>query len=368
MKKGTWVLMALAMLAVLALVAVAGCGGGATTTTAPAATATAGETTTTAGAESSATTAGQKITLKYAFFAGEKSFPGVQMLKWKEEVEKRTNGQVTVQIFASGTLLTSKNMYDGVLSGVADIGLGAATYEPGRFSLISLNDLPGLYSSGVQASRAIYDVISQNPDIAELKDYYVVTAFATEPARMMTIKPYDTVDSLKGAEIRTAGGPKAVEALGAVEVAMPMSEVQQALQTGVIKGVLSSREVLKDFKVAEKTKFILEKPLGQVTFLVLMRKDKYEALPANVKKVFDDLRAEMAEFAGQTMDDTGQAAVDWAVATQGNKVVNLSAEENAKFDAVIQPLTGKQIAQVAAKGLPAEDFFKQLQDAAAKYK
>lgn len=366
MKKGTWALMALAMLAVLVLVAVAGCGGGATTTT-PATTAAAGETTTTAGTESSST-AGQKITLKYAFFAGEKSFPGVQMLKWKEEVEKRTNGQVTVQIFPSGTLLTAQNMYDGVLSGVADIGLGAATYEPGRFSLISLNDLPGLYSSGVQGSRAIYDVISQNPDIAELKDYYVVTAFATEPARMMTIKRYDTVDSLKGAEIRTAGGPKVVEALGGVEVAMPMSEVQQSLQTGVIKGVLSSREVLKDFKVAEKTKFILEKPLGQVTFLVLMRKDKYEALPANVKKVFDDLRAEMAEFAGQTMDDTGQAAVDWAVATQGNKVVNLSAEENAKFDAAIQPLTGKQIAQVAAKGLPAEDFFKQLQAAAAKYK
>jgi TRAP-type C4-dicarboxylate transport system substrate-binding protein len=289
------------------------------------------------------------------------------MMKWKEEVEKRTNGQVTVQTFGGGTLLTSKNMYDGVLAGVADIGLSNSTYEPGRFPLISLNDLPGLFSSGVQASQAIYDVISKNPGIAELKDYYVVTAFATEPARIMSIKRYDTVASLKGAEIRTAGGPKVVEVAGGVEVAMPMSEVPQALQTAVVKGVLTSREVLKDFKIAETTKFILEKPLGRTTFLALMRKDKYEALPANVKKVFDDLRAEMAKFAGQTMDDTAKSAVDWAVSTQGNTVVTLSPEENAKFDAVLQPLTGTQIAWVAAKGLPAEDFFKQLQAAAAAF-
>ena len=90
----------------------------------------------------------------------------------------------------------------------------------------------------------------------------MVTAFSTEPAYIMSIKEYATLDSLKGAEIRTPGGPKILEALGAVGVGMPQSEVAQALQTGVIKGVMSSREVLKDFKYAEKCKFILEQAPG----------------------------------------------------------------------------------------------------------
>ena len=292
MKKRTWIFTAVAMLAVLALVAVAGCGSTTTTTATPATTATTGgaaTTATTGGAATTATTAGEKIVLKYAFFAPENTFPGAQMNEWKKQVEALTNGQVSVQTFPGGTLLTPKNMYDGVLSGVADIGLSCPTYEPGRFPLISINDLPNLYKTSAQASQSIYDVISKNPDMAELKDYYVVTAFATEPARIMSIEEYATLDSLSGAEIRTPGGPKVLEALGAVGVGMPQSEVAQALQTGVIKGVMSSREVLKDFKYAEKCKFTLEKPLGQITFLALMKKARYDALPDNVKKAFDDL-------------------------------------------------------------------------------
>ena len=77
--------------------------------------------------------------------------------------------------------------------------------------------------------------------------------------------------SLKGAEIRTPGGPKILEALGAVGVGMPQSEVAQALQTGVIKGIMTSREVLKDFKYAEKCKFILNKSLGQMSALAVMK-------------------------------------------------------------------------------------------------
>ncbi|MCL6559742.1 MAG: C4-dicarboxylate ABC transporter substrate-binding protein, partial [Firmicutes bacterium] len=54
------------------------------------------------------------IVLKYAFFAPASTFPAKQMEKWKEELEKRTNNKVKVELFPGGTLLTDKNMYDGV--------------------------------------------------------------------------------------------------------------------------------------------------------------------------------------------------------------------------------------------------------------
>jgi len=369
MKKASWIVAVVLVFSVFGLV-LAGCGGETTTTTAAATTtAPAGdETTTTAGGETTATTAGEPVELSFAFFAPETSFPGVASLWWIDEIGKATNGQVTVKWFPGGTLLTAKNMYDGVLTGVADIGLSCPTYEPGRFPLLSLNDLPGLYTTGLQGSLAIYDVVQANLDAAELKDFHVVTAFSMEPAYIMSTDKYETLASLKGAELRTPGGPKILEALGAVEVGMPQSEIAQALQTNVIAGLMSSREVLKDFKYAEKCKYIIDYPLGQVTFLAVMTKAKYDSLPEYVQKAIDDLAQPFAEKGGEVMDAAVKTSLEWSTAEQGLQTVELSAEEKAKFDAALAPLTDSFIASVAAKGLPAEDFYKQLQEAGAKHK
>lgn len=366
MKKFAW--LAVIVICVIGFAAVlAGCGGETTTTAAPTTTAPAGETTTTA-AEATTTTVGEKIVLKYAHFTSGKDFPGRQLDFWAEEINKRTNGQVEVQKFLGGTLLTAKNMYDGVLTGVADIGLSFVTYEPGRFPLLSLNDCAGIgYTNSAEASQAFFDVVWANQDIAELKDFQVITAFSTEPAHIQTIDKKDTVASLAGTEIRTAGGPKYLEALGATGVGMPQSEIAQALQTGVIDGILTSREVLMDFKYAEKIKYSLNNPIGQVSALVVMKKDRYEALPDNVKAVIQELAPEAAKLAGETLDKSVKESIEWSIANQGLTEVELSAEEAAKFEATLKPVTDAWIADVAAKGLPAEDFYKQLQDAAKKY-
>jgi TRAP-type C4-dicarboxylate transport system substrate-binding protein len=74
----------------------------------------------------------QAITLKYANFPPAPTFPCVQMEQWKKEVEKRTGGKVVVQTFPGSTLLNPKNMFEGVISGTADIGCLAMSYQPGR--------------------------------------------------------------------------------------------------------------------------------------------------------------------------------------------------------------------------------------------
>ena len=72
------------------------------------------------------------ITLTYAFFAPGRTFPGKQMEHWASELEARTGGQVEVQTFPGGTLLPAREMYDGVLRGVADIGLGGLSFTAAR--------------------------------------------------------------------------------------------------------------------------------------------------------------------------------------------------------------------------------------------
>jgi TRAP-type C4-dicarboxylate transport system substrate-binding protein len=64
------------------------------------------------------------------------------------DLEKRTNGRVKVQYFAGGSLLKATNMYEGVVTGISDIGLAHVEYTPGRFPVTEVCDLPLGYPSG----------------------------------------------------------------------------------------------------------------------------------------------------------------------------------------------------------------------------
>lgn len=303
---------------------------------------------------------GKPIVLKYAFFAPANTFPAKQMEKWAEEVEKRTNGKVQVETFPGGTLLTARNMYDGVLQGVADIGLSCPSYEPGRFPLLAIADVMVPYQSGKLASVVFYDLI-QEFQPKELADFKVITAFTTNGGRLMSRKPVAKLGDFKGLRIRISGtGVPAVEALGGSAVGMPQSEVPQALQTGVIDGLVSSTEVMRDLRYAEYTKYVTNYQISLTSFVAAMNKKVWESLPPDVQKVIDDLGREMALWTGEYLDNYDREVMDWAAKEQGVKVIELSPEERAKWDEKVKAVQEKYIKDAEAKGLPARQFAERL--------
>ncbi|HWR72190.1 MAG TPA: C4-dicarboxylate ABC transporter substrate-binding protein, partial [Nitrospirota bacterium] len=105
--------------------------------------------------------AAEPITLRYANFPPAPTFPCVQMEHWAREVEKRTQGKVKVQTFPGGTLLAAKNIFDGVISGLADIGNFAMSYQPGRFPVSEAVDLPMGFTSARAASLTLFDLVEK---------------------------------------------------------------------------------------------------------------------------------------------------------------------------------------------------------------
>lgn len=167
------------------------------------------------------------INLSYAFFAPSQTFPAVQMEHWAKELNERTDGQVNVNTFPGGTLLTAANMFDGVLNGVADIGLSATSYEPGRFPLLNLaGNLTGIDVNSQTASQAVYELIKEFPaETLGLEDFKVITAFTSEPGYLHTQESVTSLEDLEGQEIRVPGDSTAVvQALGGVPVGLTQSE------------------------------------------------------------------------------------------------------------------------------------------------
>ena len=307
------------------------------------------------------------IVLKYAFFAPATTFPAKQMEKWKEELEKRTNGKVKVDLFVGGTLLNEKNMYDGVKNGVVDIGLSCPTYEPGRFPLLSISDMPSGFPNSRVASSVIYDLIKEYPPEA-FKDYKIITAFATEPAHLMVKTEVSELNDLKGRQIRISGALTPVlKDLGASPVGMGMSEVPEALQTGIVEGLVSSREVLKDLKLAENLKYTTNYPLAVTTFVAVMNKETWNSLPPDIQKVIDELSLEMNKWTGEYMDNHVKEALEWSAKEHGLKMTELSEQEKTNWFNKLQPIQDKLVADLKTKGMPAEEYKKKLYELKAKY-
>ncbi len=293
----------------------------------------------------------ETITLNYANFPPASTFPCVQMEHWKQEVEKRTGGRVKVNTYPGGTLLGAKDIFDGVIAGTADIGNFAMSYQPGRFPVSEAVDLPHFFPDAKTSSVLLANLLKKFAP-AEFKDVKVLTAFTCPPAVVMCSKPIETLEALKNMPLRSSGtGADVMKRLGAMPVAMPQSDVPDALQKGVVKGNVSSAEVLKDMNYAAYCPYVLKTDLCVISFAVVMNQQTFDSLPDDVKAILESLYLEQAEWTGRYVDQHVEEALAWSKENHNLAIYEPSADDLATLKATAAPLIEAYVKRVAEKGI-----------------
>eukprot|EP00831_Metopus_contortus_P003188 TRINITY_DN11180_c0_g1_i1.p1 TRINITY_DN11180_c0_g1~~TRINITY_DN11180_c0_g1_i1.p1 ORF type:complete len:1044 (+),score=279.53 TRINITY_DN11180_c0_g1_i1:590-3721(+) len=314
-----------------------------------------------------AATAMAGTTVTYANFPPAKTFPCVQMEHWKIEVEKRTGGGLSVQTFPGSTLLGAKNMLRGVQTGQADIGCISIPYYPGVFPLMSAVNLPVAFTSTEAASLTMWDLF-QKYQPKEFKDVKVLTMFTSAPSQIMSKEPIKNLADFNGMELRASGSIlRILSGLGAQGVGMPMSQTPEALQKGVVKGLVSSFDVLKDFNFAESCRYATITNLPVYPFAVIMNKAKWEALPADVKKVLEDLGREQAQWTGRYLDNHINDSLAWSKEKYQVEVFQLTAGEQDEVKGLGKPLIDDWKTEATSAGLDAEAILADLLALKTKY-
>ncbi len=310
----------------------------------------------------------KSITLSYANFPPAPTFPCVQMERWKEEVEKRTDGQVSVQTYPGGTLLGAKDMMDGVIQGQADIGCLCMAYQPGRFKITNGLALPLRIPNARVGSMVLWDIYQKYQPKA-FDQVKVLTMFTTAPSNIMSKKPIRTLGDMEGYDLRASGGAAQIlKKWGANQIGMPMSETPPALQKGVVQGVFSSLEVMKDLKFAEFCPYITMTKTVLYPFAVVMNMDAWNKLPQDVQKVFEELGPQQASWTGTYMDRQVQESIAWSKEKHGVEVIELSPEQDARWNkTLVAPIVDSWIEDHQAKGIPAAKVVKDIRDFSAMY-
>jgi TRAP-type C4-dicarboxylate transport system substrate-binding protein len=308
------------------------------------------------------------IELSYSIFFPPSHAQCKAGISWAEEIQKRTDGAVKINIFPGGTLTNAKECYDGVVNGISDLGMSVFAYTRGRFPVMEAVDLPLGYPSGIVATKTTNDYYQQMKP-AELDDVHVLYFHAHGPGLLHTKKLVQNLDDLKGMKIRSTGlSAKIVEALGGVPVAMPQGGTYEALQKGVVEGTFGPIETLKGWKQAEVVDYTTDcHVVGYTTAMfVVMNKQKWDALPADIQKIFNEVSQEWITVHGNVWDDADKEGRAYTEEL-GNSIVQLTDEEGMKWEKAVETVINEYAQGAKAKGIDGEKSVALLKELISKY-
>jgi len=301
----------------------------------------------------------EHVTIRVHHFLGPQS-PQQRLLltPWCDTIAKESENQIQCQIYPAMQLGgTPPQLYDQAKDGVADVIFTLAGYSANRFPKMEAFELPFTMTDPGATSRAAWDYYEKYAK-DEFSDTHLLALFVHGPGNIYTVdKPVEKMEDLQGLKLRapTRMAGKLLGLLGATPVGMPVPAVPEALSKGVIDGAVMPYEVAPSIKMNELVKYTAETDrsfpaLYTSVFMVTMNKAKYDALPANLKKVIDQNSGrEMSGKFGKTL--SGFDVDGKKLMVQSGVNINIiPTEELERWRDVSRQLDDEWVKDMTAKG------------------
>jgi TRAP-type C4-dicarboxylate transport system substrate-binding protein len=295
----------------------------------------------------------QEVTLKFSHFLGPKSFFQLDVVEpWAKELEAKTNGKVKVETFDGTSPVGGvTDQASNVKAGKVDIALGLRGAEGDKFLGSSVVELPFLVPSAARGSQALWALYKDGSLGEEWKDYKVLALFVHNPGLIHTtdkkiLEPAD----MKGVRFRSPNNTvsAALKHLGAEPVLLQVNDVMSAVKDGKIDSIVTNwGNPLQGFN--DFMKFHLETQFYTSAFFIVMNKDKYDSLPADVRAAIDAVSGDawVAKF-GAYWDKWDKPVRDGANAP-GHEVVVPDAARMARWREALKPVTDQYLDELAKK-------------------
>jgi TRAP-type C4-dicarboxylate transport system substrate-binding protein len=281
---------------------------------------------------------------------------------WSQEVAKATNGEVKVTLYPSMQLGGKPpELFRQAKEGVVDLVFTLPGYTSPAFPRTQMIELPGLKPDGVAATNMMWDLL--DPYLRpEYDGTHVIALWGAEDAGLISRdKAFRSLDDLKGRRMRAPSAAQArqLEVMGAVPVAMPITEVYQSLERGVVDGAMLPFSTIPDFRLGEVGRgYTVAGPLfGRSSFLVAMNKKKYDALSSAARAAIDRLSGRALSL--KATEVYLKRSTEGVAGVRGKaEVVELSAAEQKRIADLLKPIVADWIKESEAKGIPARDMLR----------
>ncbi|MCA0873038.1 TRAP transporter substrate-binding protein [Seohaeicola saemankumensis] len=294
--------------------------------------------------------------LKFANFmpAGHPYVTGA-FQPFADMVAEKTGGDVTVKLFSGGELGPGPvEQYARAVDGVADLSIGLPGYTASNFPLTLLSELPGLLDEAT-GTKELWDNIDLFKD--EYRRVQLVSLWSNAANLLyMRDKPVRTLDDIQGLKIRvpSRNAGLIVEAWGATPVSMPVPEIYNAMQTGVIDGAMIDGTATKAFKLGEVSQYLTVGLQTTISpFFIVMNRDAFRALSDDQQAAVLAAGREASDMANAVQLAVAAKGISGFAEMAGKEVITPDAEAIAAFDARAASVVAEVVKSVQAEGLNA---------------
>ncbi|MGB5557217.1 MAG: TRAP transporter substrate-binding protein [Paracoccaceae bacterium] len=311
---------------------------------------------------SSAAALAQEITLRlHQFLPPVATLPAKVLKPWAEDLEASSGGRIKIEHFDAMALGgRPPELMDQAVDGVVDIAMTLGGYTPGRFPRSEVFELPFMMTDPVATALAYQQMVEEDFQASEFSNVKVLAAWVHGPGVIHTRDGVYKLEDMAGKQMR---GPTRIindllSELGATPVGMPLPGIPEALSKGVITGTVIPWEVTPSIKLAElvhkHTEFSGDEALYTATFVLVMNKASYDALPDDLRAILDEKTgAALSGFAARVMDEADRPGREIAE-NMGNEITVLDEAEVARWKEASLPVIDRWIAEMEGQEIDGE--------------
>lgn len=284
----------------------------------------------------------EEIVIKFSHVVAENTPKGKMANKFKELVEQRLAGKVKVEVYPNSQLFGDNKVLEAMLLG--DVQLAAPSLS--KFSRytqkLQVYDLPFLFADMNAVER-----FQQGPKGQELlnsmkkKGILGLGYLHNGMKQLSASAPLRTPADAKDLKFRIMSSDVLAaqfEAVNAVPLKKPFSEVFTLLQTRAIDGQENTWSNIYSKKFFEVQPYITESNHGVLDYMVVSSTEFWNSMPddirAEVKKALDEAIALGNQVAGLKADEDKQKIID----SKRSEVITLTAAERAQWVEVMKPV------------------------------
>lgn len=287
-----------------------------------------------------------------------------------DELEKESGGRFKVTHYPGEVLHTVADGFRAAATGITEVTSAWPVYSANSFKLFHATELPlALPASDVAAVRVVDELYpTYFKDEYERMGIYLAFNAVTPVYDILTTKPVNSIDDLKGMKIRAAGGgiTQIVERLGATPVTMTITDAYTAFQQGVVDGIILSTADMVAYRMHEVGKFNYRIGVVRVAIPHAVNKAFYDGLPDDLKEVFDKA-GRNASYNYEQMYTRLTAKALETMKAEGVTITDASADDLRKVNELLAPMWEAFLEKNAGSAPSAEQLVADLRALTQKY-